>query len=120
MENNNNQVTGELKSGNKKQVRLFYCMECEELARKVESLTSENAALRSEINQLTEMSEKVRLENAILVEELKNAQLGHAQENILNKKEDKEGEMGEKRSDSGAKLHQLLDPSPRDDAVAAG
>ncbi|MBA0781274.1 hypothetical protein Gotri_002213 [Gossypium trilobum] len=35
MENNNNQVTGELKSGNKKQVRLFYCMECEELARKV-------------------------------------------------------------------------------------
>ncbi|XP_016710464.1 G-box-binding factor 3 isoform X2 [Gossypium hirsutum] len=100
--------------------RLRKQAETEELARKVESLTSENAALRSEINQLTEMSEKVRLENAILVEELKNAQLGHAQENILNKKEDKEGEMGEKRSDSGAKLHQLLDPSPRDDAVAAG
>ncbi|KAH1081002.1 hypothetical protein J1N35_020763 [Gossypium stocksii] len=100
--------------------RLRKQAETEELARKVESLTSENAALRSEINQLTEMSEKVRLENAILVEELKNAQLGHAQENILNKKEDKEGEMCEKKSDSGAKLHQLLDPSPRDDAVAAG
>ncbi|KAA3475219.1 Common plant regulatory factor 1 [Gossypium australe] len=100
--------------------RLRKQAETEELARKVESLTSENAALRSEINQLTEMSEKVRLKNAILVEELKNAQLGQAQENILNKKEDKEGEMCEKKSDSGAKLHQLLDPSPRDDAVAAG
>ncbi|KAG8477469.1 hypothetical protein CXB51_030476 [Gossypium anomalum] len=81
--------------------RLRKQAETEELARKVESLTSANAALRSEINQLTEMSEKVRLENAILVE-------------------DKEGEMCEKKSDSGAKLHQLLDPSPRDDAVAAG
>ncbi|XP_040936910.1 common plant regulatory factor 1 isoform X6 [Gossypium hirsutum] len=100
--------------------RLRKQAETEELARKVESLTSENAALRSEINQLTEMSEKVRLENAILVEELKNAQLGHGQENVLNKKEDKEDEMCEKKSDSGAKLHQLLDPSPRDDVVAAG
>ncbi|KAG4187841.1 hypothetical protein ERO13_A08G126200v2 [Gossypium hirsutum] len=91
--------------------------ETEELARKVESLTAENATLRSEINQLTEKSEKLRLENATLVEGLKNAQLGHTQENITNKNEDKEGEMYEKKS--GAKLHQLLDASPRTDAVAA-
>ncbi|XVF58526.1 hypothetical protein PTKIN_Ptkin07bG0073000 [Pterospermum kingtungense] len=36
MENDsNNEIMGELKSRNKKQVHLFYCMECEELARKV-------------------------------------------------------------------------------------
>lgn len=58
--------------------------------------------------------------NRLAIQEgLKNAQLGQAQENILNKKEDSEGEMCEKKSDSGAKLHQLLDPSPRADAVAA-
>lgn len=34
MENNNKNI-GELKSRNKKQVLLFYCLECEELARKV-------------------------------------------------------------------------------------
>lgn len=31
-----------------------------------------------------------------------------------------EGEMYEKAAKSGAKLHQLLDASPRTDAVAAG
>lgn len=41
--------------------------ETEVLARKVESLTAENTALRSEINQLTEKSEKLRLENATLM-----------------------------------------------------
>ncbi|XP_022770529.1 common plant regulatory factor 1 isoform X2 [Durio zibethinus] len=100
--------------------RLRKQAETEDLARKVESLTSENATLRSEINQLAEKSEKLRLENATLVEGLKNAQLGQAQEIIMNKKEDKEGEMYEKKSNSGAKLHQLLDASPRADAVAAG
>ncbi|XP_039063360.1 G-box-binding factor 3-like [Hibiscus syriacus] len=104
--------------------RLRKQAETEELARKVESLTSENATLRSEINQLTEKSEKLRLENAILVgiaiqEGLKKDELGHARENILSKKEDKEGEMCEEKSDSSSKLHQLLDPSPRADAVAA-
>ncbi|XWS76925.1 hypothetical protein CRYUN_Cryun01aG0219100 [Craigia yunnanensis] len=100
--------------------RLRKQAEAEELAHKVESLAEENATLRSEINQLTEKSEKLRLENATLVEGLKNAQLGHTQEIIMNKKEDKEGEMYEKKSNSGAKLHQLLDASPRADTVAAG
>ncbi|KAE8693859.1 G-box-binding factor 3 [Hibiscus syriacus] len=100
--------------------RLRKQAETEELARKVESLTSENATLRSEINQLTKMSEKLRLENAILVEGLKKDEGRHAQENILSKKQDKEGEMCEEKSDSSAKLRQLLDPSPRADAMAAG
>ncbi|XVF33225.1 hypothetical protein REPUB_Repub17cG0149800 [Reevesia pubescens] len=100
--------------------RLRKQAETGELAYKVESLTAENATLRSEINQLSEKSEKLRLENATLVERLKNAQIGKAQEIIMNKKDDKEGEIYEKKSNSGAKLHQLLDASPRADAVAAG
>ncbi|GMI85878.1 G-box binding factor 3 [Hibiscus trionum] len=97
--------------------RLRKQAETEELARKVESLTAENATLRSEINQLTEKSDKLRVENATLGEGLKAAQLGQAQEMTKNKNEDKEGGMYEKKS--GAKLHQLLDASPRTDAVAA-
>jgi plant G-box-binding factor len=40
--------------------------ETEELARKVESLNAENVTLKSEINRLSESSEKMRLENATL------------------------------------------------------
>lgn len=40
--------------------------ETEELARKVDSLNSENETLKSEINRLTESSEKMRVENATL------------------------------------------------------
>lgn len=40
--------------------------ETEELAKRVESLTAENIALKSEINQLVENSQKLRLENATL------------------------------------------------------
>ena len=40
--------------------------ETEELARKVESLNSENETLKSELNRLTESSEKMRVENATL------------------------------------------------------
>ena len=41
--------------------------EMEELSRKVDSLTAENMALRSEINKLVEDSEKIRSENATLM-----------------------------------------------------
>ncbi|XP_039061385.1 G-box-binding factor 3-like [Hibiscus syriacus] len=92
--------------------RLRKQAETEELTCKVESLTAENASLRSEINLLTEKSDKLRQENATLVEGLK-------EEIITNKKQDKDGEMYEKKLNSSAKLHQLLDPSPRADAVAA-
>lgn len=41
--------------------------ETEELATKVESLTAENSVLKSEINRLTEKSEKLKLENTSLM-----------------------------------------------------
>ncbi|GKU87993.1 hypothetical protein SLEP1_g2311 [Rubroshorea leprosula] len=127
--------------------RLRKQAETEELARKVESLNTENRALISEINQMTEKSEKLRLENTTLAEKLKNAQLGHTKDIILKNVDDQtrappvstenllsrvsnsgsvdenineEGEMYDKNSNSGNKLHQLLDTSPRADAVAAG
>ncbi|XP_034926221.1 common plant regulatory factor 1 isoform X3 [Populus alba] len=121
--------------------RLRKQAEAEELAHKVEVLTTENMALQSEINKFTEKSEKLRLENAALTQEkLKNAQLGHAQEMILNIDEhsapaastenllsrvnnsafEEESDLYERNSNSGAKLHQLMDASPRADAVAAG
>ncbi|KAL5136171.1 Common plant regulatory factor 1 [Glycine soja] len=126
--------------------RLRKQAETEELARKVESLNAENATLKSEINRLTESSEKMRVENATLRGKLKNAQLGQTQEitlkiidsqratpvsteNLLSRVNNSgsndrtvEDENGfcENKPNSGAKLHQLLDTSPRADAVAAG
>ncbi|XP_021887548.1 G-box-binding factor 3-like [Carica papaya] len=120
--------------------------ETEELARKVECLTAENVGLKSEIGQLTDKSDKLRRENVALMEKLKNAQLVRTEEMGLNNVDDKraapvntenllsrvnnsgshdrsteqEGEVYEKKSNSGAKLHQLLGASPRADAVAAG
>ncbi|KAK8974245.1 hypothetical protein V6N11_034614 [Hibiscus sabdariffa] len=99
--------------------RLRKQAETEELARKVESLTAENASLRSEIYQLTKKSKKLKLENVTLVEGLKNAERGYAEEISMNKKEGKDGELYENKSNSGAKLHQLLNPSPRADTVGA-
>ncbi|KAK4593946.1 hypothetical protein RGQ29_017854 [Quercus rubra] len=126
--------------------RLRKQAETEELAHKVESLTAENDAIKSEIEQLTDNSEKLRLENATLMEKLKKAQLGQREEIMLNsidgkrtlpvstenllsrvnnsgsigKSIEEKGDMYDKNSNSGAKLHQLLDASPRADAVAAG
>ncbi|XP_050280187.1 common plant regulatory factor 1-like isoform X4 [Quercus robur] len=126
--------------------RLRKQAETEELALKVESLTAENDAIKSEIEQLTDNSEKLRLENATLMEKLKKAQLGQREEIILNsidgkrtlpvstenllsrvnnsgsigKSIEEKSDMYDKNSNSGAKLHQLLDASPRADAVAAG
>ncbi|XP_041001937.1 common plant regulatory factor 1-like isoform X2 [Juglans microcarpa x Juglans regia] len=127
--------------------RLRKLAEAEELARKVESLTAENASIRSEIDRVTEHSRKLRLENVTLMEKLKNAQLGQTEEIILNSIDNKrrplpvstenllsrvnnsgsivqsteeKSDMYENSSKSGAKLHQLLDASPRVDAMAAG
>ncbi|XP_062155075.1 common plant regulatory factor 1 isoform X2 [Alnus glutinosa] len=126
--------------------RLRKQAETEELAHKVESLNAENVAIKSELERLTENSEKLRLENATLMEKLKNAKLGQTVESSLNSIDDKRGvpvstenlmsrvnnsgpidrsieeksDMYENNSNSGAKLHQLLDASPRADAVAAG
>ncbi|XP_059312532.1 transcriptional activator TAF-1-like isoform X2 [Lycium ferocissimum] len=124
--------------------RLRKQAEAEELAMRVQSLTAENMTLKSEINKLMENSEKLKLDNAALMERLKNEQLGQKEQVSLGKIDDKrlqpvgtvnllarvnnsssldrtneEGEVYENNS-SGAKLHQLLDTSPRTDAVAAG
>ncbi|XP_069147939.1 transcriptional activator TAF-1 isoform X2 [Solanum lycopersicum] len=124
--------------------RLRKQAEAEELAIRVQALTGENLTLRSEINKLMENSEKLKLDNATLMERLKNEQLGQTEEVSLGKIDDKrlqpvgtvnllarvnnsgssdttneDGEVYENNS-SGAKLHQLLDTSPRTDAVAAG
>ncbi|XP_028770409.1 common plant regulatory factor 1 isoform X2 [Neltuma alba] len=117
--------------------RLRKQAETEELARKVESLTSENITLKSEINRLTESSGKLKMENEALMEKLKNARgekdeifLTPSTENLLsrvnnssscdNRTIEGENALCEKKPNSGAKLHQLLDTSPRTDAVAAG
>lgn len=122
-------------------------VEAEELAMKVEALGAENATFKSEINQLVRDSEKLRLENAALMEKLNNAERGKTEgmavdnlaentkavavstENLLSRVNnmvsadqnlDDEGIAYEKNHNSGAKLHQLLDPSPRPNAMAAG
>nr|ANS71549.1 bZIP protein 5 [Lonicera japonica] len=122
--------------------RLRKQAEAEELAIKVESLTAENMTLKSEINLLTEKSEKLKLENAKLMEKMKGAQLGQTEElaalskvdgkkvvplstaNLLSRVNNSgpaEGEGSEiYEKNSGAKLRQLLNASPRTDAVAAG
>ncbi|XP_062090589.1 common plant regulatory factor 1-like [Humulus lupulus] len=125
--------------------RLRKQAETEDLARKVESLTSENVALKVELNRLTENSEKLRLENTKLVGKLEIAQLGRTEEIVMNKVDkrtqpistenllsrvnnsgsidrtaEEDNGMYEKNSNPGTKLHQLLDASPRADAVVAG
>uniref|UniRef100_A0A0D2ZTN3 Uncharacterized protein n=1 Tax=Brassica oleracea var. oleracea TaxID=109376 RepID=A0A0D2ZTN3_BRAOL len=92
--------------------------ETEELARKVEALTAENMALRSELNQLNEKSDKLRGANATLLDKLKSSEPEKRVKNsgtgdIKNKNQ------GESESNSSSKLHQLLDTKPRADGVAA-
>ncbi|KAM7261037.1 hypothetical protein ACFE04_026512 [Oxalis oulophora] len=124
--------------------RLRKQAESEELAHKVDALTAENMALRSEISQFNEKSEKLKLENAALMEKMKNAQPigGNKQitlinnidderapadntENLLSRVDNNSGsvkntEEVEEPYNPNAKLHQLLDTSARADAVAAG
>ncbi|KZV38026.1 transcriptional activator TAF-1 [Dorcoceras hygrometricum] len=117
--------------------RLRKQAEHEELTIKVQALTSENMTIKSEINKLINNSEKLKLENVALMGKLKDAQLGQTEDATLRKIGDfrpkpdgtvnllarvnnnsGEGEAYE-NSSTGAKLHELLDRSPRTDAVAA-
>ncbi|KAK2983874.1 hypothetical protein RJ640_003925 [Escallonia rubra] len=125
--------------------RLRKQAEAEELAIKVESLTAENMTLKSEINCLAENSRKLKLENATLMKKLKSGQpaqaeaanlskvdeihalplstanlLSRVNNSVSSERSDREGEMYERSAKSNAKLRQLLDTSPRTDAVAAG
>lgn len=127
--------------------RLRKQAETEELALKVESLTAENVALKSEINQLAEKSEKLRHENAAMTETLGSARSGGTESVLLSKNEpsatttdtctenllsrvnnsastdgntEENGDLCDRNPNSNTKLRQLLDRSPRTDAVAAG
>uniref|UniRef100_A0A5B6YJ36 Putative common plant regulatory factor 1 isoform X3 n=1 Tax=Davidia involucrata TaxID=16924 RepID=A0A5B6YJ36_DAVIN len=62
--------------------RLRKQAETEELMMRYESLKVENLTLKSEINQLTKESDKVRRENAALMEMLSDAQLGQPRETV--------------------------------------
>lgn len=125
---------------------MFEKAETEELARKVEALTAENMALRSELNQLNEKSDKLRGANATLLvsiskhqttlsvmrimfnlfvlqdklnsSELEKRESGDVLPRVKNS--DKNKNQGENDSNSASKLHQLLDTKPRAGAVAAG
>nr|XP_043624687.1 common plant regulatory factor 1-like isoform X2 [Erigeron canadensis] len=114
--------------------RLRKQAEAEELGAKVESLTGENLKLKSEINRLTVNSDHLKLQNAKLLEKLKKTRLEEATEdprpekslslstaNLLARVDNGSGSVvGEATSSgSGAPLHQLMDASPRADAVAA-
>ncbi|KAI5420671.1 hypothetical protein KIW84_044492 [Lathyrus oleraceus] len=108
------------------------------MARRVDALTAENLALKSEINEFTENSEKLKIENATLKEKLKNTQLEQTKETILNsidkrdtpvstenllsrvnnsnsgdRTAEEENGFCENKPISGVKLHQLLDAIPR-------
>lgn len=108
--------------------RLRKQAEAEELAVKVEALNSENISLRSEINRLADNSEKLKLQNAELMEKLKEvSSLSTA--NLISRVDNNtttsaSGEVlyesnKNTESSTGTKLRQLLDSSPRADPVAA-
>ncbi|KAL7233096.1 hypothetical protein ACSBR1_016850 [Camellia fascicularis] len=124
--------------------RLRKQAEAGELAIRVDSLTAENMTLKSEINRLTENSEKLKLENTALMAKLKITRVGQTEEvvstkvdkkrmpisteNLLSRvnnsgsidRSNEDGEVYENNSNSGSKkLHQLLDACSRADAVAA-
>ncbi|XP_023757890.1 common plant regulatory factor 1 isoform X2 [Lactuca sativa] len=100
--------------------RLRKQAEAEELAVKVEALNSENLSLRSEINRLTDNSEKLKLQNAELMEKLKEvSSLSTA--NLISRVDNSSGELYETNKNTNTNTRQLLDSSPRAaDAVAAG
>ncbi|XP_022871304.1 common plant regulatory factor 1-like isoform X1 [Olea europaea var. sylvestris] len=118
--------------------RLRKQAEAGELATKVQMLTHENLTLKSEIHKLLENSDMLKVENATLMEKLKDAQLGQTEislhkiddprlkpigtANLLsrvnNSDRKNESDTYENKS-SGTKLRQLLDASLRTDAVAA-
>ncbi|XP_051145508.1 common plant regulatory factor 1-like [Andrographis paniculata] len=112
--------------------RLRKQAEMEELTGKVQVLTSKNMTLKSEINKLMLTTEKLKLENVDLMEKLKAALKERAIDNPILKPDgtqnllervnkntsNDDGDSFEK-STPMAKLHQLLDPSHRSDAVAA-
>ncbi|EOA20912.1 hypothetical protein CARUB_v10001247mg [Capsella rubella] len=94
--------------------RLRKQAETEQLAVKVDALVAENMTLRSKVSQLNDESEKLRLENEALLDQLK-AQATGKTENLISRV-DKNNSVS-----SGGKnvQHQLINASPISDPVAA-
>lgn len=131
-----------------KRSRMKKQMECEELSAKVETLTSENMALRNEINLIAEESEKLASENESLKVMMRNYQredrVGDSERNgpreaqsqfmqqggngypqvlskISNLSSSQRDEQRESEmSDSTGKCHAVLEANVRSDRVAAG
>lgn len=117
--------------------RLRKQAETEELAIRVGNLSAENTTLRSEISRLIESSDKLRIENSVLMEKLKLAELKQEQkllsdrtynqeapplmviENLLSRIDNSSKVEDEPLENSNGKLHQLLDSNPRTDPLAA-
>ncbi|KAL9285300.1 G-box-binding factor 2 [Arabidopsis thaliana] len=93
--------------------RLRKQAETEQLSVKVDALVAENMSLRSKLGQLNNESEKLRLENESLLDQLK-AQAKGKTENLISR-------VDKNNSVSGSKTvqHQLLNASPITDPVAA-
>ncbi|CAH2069262.1 unnamed protein product [Thlaspi arvense] len=97
--------------------RLRKQAETEELSVKVDVLVAENMTLRSKLSQLNDESEKLRLENEALLDQLKVAQTQATgkTENLISRVDKNNNSV------SGTKNveHQLLNVSLRTDSVAA-
>ncbi|KAF4389315.1 hypothetical protein G4B88_006374 [Cannabis sativa] len=109
--------------------------EYEELVRRWDSLNMENNALKSELGQLKGDSEKLRLENAALMAKLGCAAVDQQGDTVSDKAEtnsallnsstekvveiSNDSNRNENSDNPEAKLHQLLNPSTRTDAVSA-
>lgn len=103
--------------------------EFEELVRTWESLNLENMSLKSELGQLKDDSEKLRLENTALMEKLGCGGVSQEGERVSGKVEADLALPNNtenlldcntcEKSNPEAKLHLLLDSSTRTDTVAA-
>ncbi|CAA0827220.1 G-box-binding factor 3 [Striga hermonthica] len=108
--------------------RLRKQAETEELAGKVKALTAENISLKAEINKLMGNSEQLKLENAALLEKFEDKDIEFIEDkrlikpvgtvNLLERVNNSDSNPHENRSPR-AKLRQLLDTSPKADAIAA-
>ncbi|XP_062074497.1 G-box-binding factor 3-like [Humulus lupulus] len=114
--------------------RLRKQAEYDELVRRWDSLNMENSALKSELRQLQDDSEKLRLENAALMVKLGCTAVDHQGDTVSDKAESDsallnstekvlEISSGSSRNENPdnpeTNLHQLLKSSSRTDAVSA-
>ncbi|KAF3567787.1 hypothetical protein DY000_02010774 [Brassica cretica] len=98
--------------------RLRKQAETEELSVKVDALVAENMTLRSKLGQLNDESEKLRLDNQALLDQLK-AQATGKTENLISGVDKNNNSVSGSSSSSKNAEQQLLNVSLRTDSVAA-